>query len=1006
MFNRKKSSTSIFLSLFLVSIGLFGIFNARTAQKVYADSPTGTSAIVQNSTATTVDIVLIGTDFGHFASSGNVTAGSADLSTIIYNGTNPLSANIDNATTITLTFPIEMGTGKSSGDLVIIAGTIEDFGNNPNGLISVGNGSITDNAIPLILDRRTADADDDGKIDGIIFMASEALNDQFDGLTIAISGYDNAVIGTGLSPNDAEFIVTFDENLENCDELDQAGCDTDETPDTRITANTTLSDLAVSPNEVGNDSSAVASTDGASPLLIGAEFKTDVYSEITYNALVLTYTEPLDIATDGLTADGLERPSSAALGAMAAVRTVTGVGSWDGNSNMTTNAETDNRVVLDNSGTILTVFFNTEPGSFFKSGSAAPTTPTFTPIADSDQLSDVSGNPVNAAVTVVATNPSLWDITPPTIANTYSCDPDGDGDINRIQVNFSEAMWDRSIDAGKFKGDDDQINNDRGEETPVSFNTATAACDGMADDTDANDDKVRFEFEKGIKGTEAAFLHHVASGTRDHAGNLLAVGDALGEENDRAAPVIIDFKYEDARGNNGRIDQFTISFSETVSAENSFLSPNDFIFNNVGDFLGCAFGSDLPAGRQGTTDLLITDGISAVLELGTEASVVDTFEDSGKIEIATQNAFVLEDLAGNANVALVAQSQANFSDGAAPSIKYFTYLDSDDNGRVDEFLLTYSEQVTEASFLSANDLLFTNIGDFEGAVFGSNPTDLIIEATSNTTVSLGTESTAEDTSEDSGNIAITTQNSFVLSDGLNVNARKIAQSQATFTDIAMLTSLTSMEVAISEEEEMMEMVAPTELLVEAAIQFNDIAGHWAESYINQIADLGIVSGKQAGLFAPNDLMTRAELIKVAINAFGFEVPEIVTVKPFVDVGVEVWYAPYIQAAKENAIVQGDGTRFNPNQPVTRAETLKILIEAAGFIDVFENYQANYASKVGWTYVFFPDVPIGEWYARYVAYAKDFEIVSGYPDNTFRPGNPVTRAEVAKMVLNVLEVKEE
>jgi hypothetical protein len=187
-------------------------------------------------------------------------------------------------------------------------------------------------------------------------------------------------------------------------------------------------------------------------------------------------------------------------------------------------------------------------------------------------------------------------------------------------------------------------------------------------------------------------------------------------------------------------------------------------------------------------------------------------------------------------------------------------------------------------------------------------------------------------------------------------------------------------------------------------QFVDIAGHWAEDYINQIADKGIVSGKGEGRFAPDDSITRAELTKIAVMAFNINVSESVETKPFADVGTGAWYASYVAAAKEAGIVAGSGKNFKPDTPITRAEALKILIGAAGFTDVDGNFEANYSSKKGWKYVGFKDVPMSSWYGKFVAYAKDFGIVGGYQDGLFHPGNSMTRAEVAKVVLKVLGLK--
>jgi len=415
------------------------------------------------------------------------------------------------------------------------------------------------------------------------------------------------------------------------------------------------------------------------------------------------------------------------------------------------------------------------------------------------------------------------------------------------------------------------------------------------------------------------------------------------------------------------------------------------------------FGTD-------TTNAFTADGGDVYVKLEQVAENADTFEDSGGLKIETLNEFILTDEAGNTNSDLKPQTQAAVSDGAAPSIKAFVYEDSDNNGRIDQFRIFFSEEVTEASSLAAKDLILINSGDFTGAAFGVDGYDLVTEPTTSVVVPLDSESTVLDIKEDSGSLMISTQGTFVLSDGSNINSYEGAQRQTIFTDSASELSIDQMVESNYEdivlttdnaEEAPEDLSAPTE----STTEFHDIYGHWAEAYISEIAAREIVSGKQNGSFAPNDLMTRAELTKVAILAFDIPMPEVVDPYSFVDIRPEMWYSHYVYTAKENGIVQGDGDRFNPNDPITRAEVLKILIEAAGFNNVNENFNANYTSKSGWSYVFFPDVLIGQWYARYVAYAKDFDIVGGYDDGTFRPSNSVTRAEVAKIVTKVLDLTE-
>src|SRR5205807_2219104 len=49
-------------------------------------------------------------------------------------------------------------------------------------------------------------------------------------------------------------------------------------------------------------------------------------------------------------------------------------------------------------------------------------------------------------------------------------------------------------------------------------------------------------------------------------------------------------------------------------------------------------------------------------------------------------------------------------------------------------------------------------------------------------------------------------------------------------------------------------------------------------------------------------------------------------------------------------------------------------------------------------MYFTDVPPGYWAYGYIKWAYCHGIVSGYSDNTFRPENDVTRAQIAKMVV--------
>lgn len=171
----------------------------------------------------------------------------------------------------------------------------------------------------------------------------------------------------------------------------------------------------------------------------------------------------------------------------------------------------------------------------------------------------------------------------------------------------------------------------------------------------------------------------------------------------------------------------------------------------------------------------------------------------------------------------------------------------------------------------------------------------------------------------------------------------------------------------------------------------DITDHWAESSIQALYEKGIVSGYGNGLFGPNDVLTRAQVMKMALGAFA-EIDGTTGVSNFTDVNSSDWFNPYVATGTAIGIVNGyeDGS-FKPNKTVTRAEALKIILEAAGFTDLSDT-SGNFTDVDG----------VRDWFAKYSAFAKKAGIVSGYGDGTFRGNAGITRAEVCVIIQKVID----
>lgn len=103
---------------------------------------------------------------------------------------------------------------------------------------------------------------------------------------------------------------------------------------------------------------------------------------------------------------------------------------------------------------------------------------------------------------------------------------------------------------------------------------------------------------------------------------------------------------------------------------------------------------------------------------------------------------------------------------------------------------------------------------------------------------------------------------------------------------------------------------------------------------------------------------------------------------FPDVSQDYWARPFIQALAERNIIAGfpDGT-YKPEQPVTRAEFAAIIQKA------FNQNRVRQLPTGG-----FRDIRSNFWATQAITTAFETGFLSGYPDNTFRPNQQITKVQ--------------
>ncbi len=178
------------------------------------------------------------------------------------------------------------------------------------------------------------------------------------------------------------------------------------------------------------------------------------------------------------------------------------------------------------------------------------------------------------------------------------------------------------------------------------------------------------------------------------------------------------------------------------------------------------------------------------------------------------------------------------------------------------------------------------------------------------------------------------------------------------------------------------------------VLFTDVhTDTWYAPYVSVLAEEGIAegykdaSGNPKGEFGVMNPVTRAEVLKMAMEASG--------IKPVGDSprntsAKGTWASGYVKAA-ENMNISVFTPTTDVNAAASRGEVVQIILEAAGF-PLLPTWDET-----------FSDVPKSNVHARAIATAAAYQLIkgdtdaNGMPLGTFRPNDQINRAEVAKII---------
>ncbi|MBQ8523023.1 MAG: S-layer homology domain-containing protein [Clostridia bacterium] len=183
---------------------------------------------------------------------------------------------------------------------------------------------------------------------------------------------------------------------------------------------------------------------------------------------------------------------------------------------------------------------------------------------------------------------------------------------------------------------------------------------------------------------------------------------------------------------------------------------------------------------------------------------------------------------------------------------------------------------------------------------------------------------------------------------------------------------------------------------EEKMPFTDVKeGKWFYPSVKAVWEKGVMEGKSETQFAPNEQMTRAQLVTILYRLAGAETEGLAESLTFKDTKKSAWYAEYVGWAVKEGLVNGyEDNTFRPNDPVLRQELAKLF---STFLD-YAGYEF-----IGTVLIesFSDSAKHPEWAKEYIEDLRAIGLVGGDNSGAFNPKSTATRAEVATIITRLL-----
>lgn len=173
------------------------------------------------------------------------------------------------------------------------------------------------------------------------------------------------------------------------------------------------------------------------------------------------------------------------------------------------------------------------------------------------------------------------------------------------------------------------------------------------------------------------------------------------------------------------------------------------------------------------------------------------------------------------------------------------------------------------------------------------------------------------------------------------------------------------------------------------MRYPDMPNDWSTDALVKAVQNGLINGSD-GYILPKEHLTRAQLATILVRAFG--ATKAADVSEFADLSPDKWYYNAMATAVEMGIFRGDGSgNLRPDDSITRQEIFTVVSRAFNLTGADPHVLAEFPDK---------DL-VADWAKDATASLISGKYING-ADGYINPTRPITRAEFAQMMKNLVD----